>query len=94
MLEKGRILPGRLLMKEIKEDEKTESGLIYKPIAVVKQRTFVSEVVLVGDQLPTLDHKIQVGNKVLHSPNSFTNVDIEGEPFRLMDAQQALFVYH
>ena len=79
MIEKGRILPGRLLLREIKEDEKTESGLIYKPVAVVKQRTHVSEVVLVGDQLPYLDHKIQIGDRILHSPNSFTNVNIDGE---------------
>ena len=92
-IDKGRILPGRLLMREIPQEEKTESGLIYKPIAVVKQRTFVSEVVLVGDQLPSLDHKIQVGDKILHSPNCFTSVEIEGESFRLMDAQQALFIY-
>jgi len=80
-------------MREIPQEEKTESGLIYKPVAVVKQRTFLSEVVLVGDPLPNLEHKIQVGDKILHSPNSFTNVDIEGDAYRLMDAQQALFIY-
>ena len=93
MIEKGRILPGRLLMREIPQDEKTESGLIYKPVAVVKQRTHVGQVVLVGDQLPTLNHGIQVNDFVLHSPNSFTNVTIEGTEYRLMDAQQVLFIY-
>ena len=91
MIEKGRILPGRLLMKEVPQEEK--SGLIYRPVAVIKPKTFVSEVVLVGDPLPNLEHKIVIGDKILHSPNSFTNVDIENESFRLMDAQQALFIY-
>jgi co-chaperonin GroES (HSP10) len=92
-LEKGRILPGRLLMREIPESEKTESGLIFKPSLIVKQRTHVGEVVLVGDQLPTLDHNIQVGDRILHSPNAFTNVTIDNVEYRLMDAQQALFIY-
>ena len=93
MIEKGRILPGRLLVKEIKESEKTDSGLIFKPVAVVKQRTHVGEVVLVGDQLPVLDHKIQIGDKVLHSPNAFATVDIEGDSYRLLNAQDVLFIW-
>lgn len=92
-LESGRILPGRLLLKDVPQSEKTESGLIYKPTAVVKQRTFISEVVLVGKQLPSLDHEIKIGDKILHSPNSFTNVDIDGEPYRLMPAEQSLYIY-
>jgi len=91
MIEKGRILPGRILVKEIKEPEKT--GLIYKPVEVMKQRTHVGEVVLVGDHLPALDHGIQIGDKVLHSPNGFVTVDIEGEVFRLLNAHDVLFIY-
>jgi co-chaperonin GroES (HSP10) len=92
-LEKGRILPGRLLLKEVIESEKTESGLIFKPVAVVKQKTHVGQVVLVGEPLPTLKHGIVEGDFILHSPNSFTNVTIDGVELRLMDAQQALFIY-
>lgn len=92
-LEKGRILPGRLLLKEIPEDEKTSSGLLYKPVDVVKKKTFVSEVVMVGDPLPSLDHKICAGDRVLHSPNGFVSLELEGENYRLMNAADVLFIY-
>jgi len=91
-LEEGRILPGRLLLKEIPESDKTASGLLYKPVDIVKKKTFVSEVVMVGDPLPSLDHKIEVGNRVLHSPNGFVSLEIEGENFRLMNAADVLFI--
>ena len=93
MIDEGRVLPGRLLVREIKETEKTESGLIYKPVDIVKQRTCKGEVVVVGKQLPSLDHGIQVGDKVLHPPNGFVTVDIDNEPLRLLNAQDILFVY-
>ena len=93
MLDKGRILPSRLLVREIKQSEKTESGLIYKPVDIVKQRTHVGEVVLVGEHLPALNHGIQIGDKVLHSPNGFVTVEIDNESFRLLNAQDVLFIY-
>jgi co-chaperonin GroES (HSP10) len=40
MIDKGRILPLRVLLRPIKEEEKTSSGLIYKPIDVIKKKTF------------------------------------------------------
>lgn len=91
MIESGRILPGKLLLKPIKEEEK--QGLIFKPVDVMKVKTHAGEVVIVGDPLPTLDSKIQVADKVLHSPHSFVEVEIDGEQYRLLNIQDVLFIY-
>ena len=93
MIDKGRILPGKVLVKPIQESEKTESGLIYKPVDVVKQRTFVGKVVLVGDDLPTMKMVVAPGDSILHSPHSFAGVEIDGENYRLLNLQDILFIW-
>ena len=92
-LDQGRILPGLLLVKPIQEDERTQSGLLIKPVDIVKKRTYVGEVVLVGEELPSLNHKIAVGDKVLHPASAFITVEIGFEEYRLLKAADVLFIY-
>ena len=91
MLEKGRILPGKILIKEVKEKEKTTSGIIIAP--TVKPKTYVGEVVLVGEDTPAIKMVVKEGNKVLHSPHAFAAVDIEGTEYRLLNQSDVLFIW-
>jgi len=93
MLEKGRILPGKILVRPIKEEEKTASGLIYKPVDVVKKKSFAGEVVLVGQDLPNFPMVVKIGDTILHSPNAFATVEIDNEDFRLLNQGDVLFMW-
>jgi co-chaperonin GroES (HSP10) len=90
MIEKGRILPGKVLAKEIPPVEKV--GNIY--IAnTAKPSIVASEVVLVGDDLPAMKMPVSCGEKILHSPHGFVSVEIEGDKYRLLPATDILFIY-
>lgn len=93
MIDQGRILPLKVLVREVKESEKTESGLIIKPVDVIKKRTHVGEVVLVGEGTAEIPMTVNVGDKILHSPHSFVGVDIDGEELRLVNYQDILFIW-
>lgn len=96
MIDKGRILPLRVLLRPIKEEEKTSSGLIYKPIDVIKKKTFAGEVVVVGDgvylETPMKDI-VHINDKILHSPHSYTAVEVDNETLHLINIQDALFIW-
>jgi len=93
MLESGSILPLKLLLKEVKPPEKVGS-IIIAPQA--KQPTITGEIVLIGD-IPTNSiykkMKINIGDKVLHSPHSFVELEIEGTKYRLLNIQDCLFIW-
>ena len=90
MIEKGRILPGKVLAKEIPPVEKI--GNIY--IANIEKPSIVaSEVVLVGDDLPSMKMPVVPTEKIMHSPHGFVNVEIEGIKYRLLPATDILFIW-
>ena len=92
MLEKGRILDGRLLLRPVKEPETTASGLIYKaPIA--KPKNFTGEVVLVAPPLANSRVQVEVGNFVLMPPHAKVEVEIDNEPYFLVRQDDVLFIY-
>uniref|UniRef100_A0A6M3IKQ4 Putative chaperonin n=1 Tax=viral metagenome TaxID=1070528 RepID=A0A6M3IKQ4_9ZZZZ len=89
-LEAGRILPGKVLVKEIPPVEKIGSIIIAN---VAKPSMVAGEVVLVGDDLPAMKMQVSPRDKILHSPHSFVNVEIEGEKYRLLNMQEILFIW-
>ena len=92
MLEKGRILDGRVLLKPVKEPETTASGLIYRaPIA--KAKNFTGEVVLVAPPLANSRVQVEVGNFVLMPPHAKVEVEIENETFFLVRQDDILFIW-
>lgn len=93
MTETGRILPLKILVREVKPPEKVGS-IILAPLA--RQTTITGEVVLIGDIPQTgqfKDFKLGKGDKILHGPNSFVEVEIEGEKLRLLNIQDVLFIW-
>ena len=89
-LESGRVLPGKVLVKEIPPVEKIGSIIIAN---VAKPSTVAGEVVLVGDDLPTMKMPVAPKDRILHSPHSFVSVEIEGNKFRLLSVQDILFIW-
>ena len=92
MLEKGRILPGKVLVRPIKEEEK--QGLIYKPVDVIKVKTYAGEVVMVSEPLANLPVVLSVGDRIFHSPHSFVSVTVDNEELRLLNQNEILFIWH
>ena len=92
MLDKGRVLPLRCLVKEIKPPEK--KGSIIIPVDDTKNPTISGEVRVVGDLIGNFkDFKLDIGDKVLFGPNSFIRVMIEDEEYLLLNIQDILFIW-
>ena len=95
-LQKGFILPGKIVVKEIKKGERvTQSGII---IADVKKREPQSEgdVVLVGEGTAKDPMKVQVGMRVLFPPMSgqmFYLDDIGEEVFHLVPQSSVIWMW-
>uniref|UniRef100_A0A6M3LBJ9 Putative chaperonin n=1 Tax=viral metagenome TaxID=1070528 RepID=A0A6M3LBJ9_9ZZZZ len=92
MIEKGQILIGKLLVKEVPPVEKI--GSIYVG-EIAKPKTFVGEVVIITDPLPNTRTKepIVPGDMVLHSPHSYVGVTIDGIDYRLLNQADILFTW-
>jgi len=68
---RGKILPLLALAKETIPEEKTESGLLIKPVAVMQKSNITGEVIMVGESTESEKMYIQVGDKILFSPHAF-----------------------
>jgi len=90
MLDKGRILPLKVLVKEIEREEKV-GHIIIAPI--VKEPTIAGEVILVGDSTSTQKMVVEKGDNILHSPHSFVSVEIDGKDYRLLNQTDVLFIW-
>ena len=89
-------LADRVLIEPAPAEEKTASGLIYKPVDVIKKKTFAGEVVLVGEGVyldTPMKDIVHISDKILHSPHAFVAVDIDNETFHLVNIQDALFIW-
>ncbi len=92
-LESGRILPGRILVRPLEERKQTSSG-IYIPTDVIKPKTYAAKVLIVGESLPLMQMVVKKDDYILHSPNAFVSVTIEGEDLRLLNQQDVLFIWN
>lgn len=81
-------LGNRLLIKPIKEEEKTEGGIVLPDSA--KEKPMKAEVVAVGDGEDVKDLDIKVGDKVIYSKYSGTEIKIEDEEYIIIDAEDIL----
>jgi len=90
MLDSGRILPGKVLVKPIAQEEK--KGSIYIP-GNLKPKTFAGEVIIVGENTPNLPMVVKPGNKILHSPHSFVALEIGEIEYRLLNQNDVLWIW-
>jgi len=90
---KVRPLHDRILVKRVKEEEKTKGGIIIPDSA--KEKPAEGEVVSVGGGRKTEDGKVialdvKAGNRILFNKYAGTDIKIEGEDYLIMRAEDVL----
>ncbi|ANQ53190.1 molecular chaperone GroES [Thermosipho affectus] len=84
---KVKPLGSRLLIKPIQEEKRTEGGIVLPDTA--KEKPMKAEVVAVGN-LEDSDVDIVVGDKVIFSKYSGTEIKIEDEEYIIIDVEDIL----
>jgi chaperonin GroES len=93
-MEKGgaemKIVPlgDRVLIKPIKEEEKTEGGIVLPDSA--KEKPMKAEVIAVGEGEDVKDLDLKPGDKVIYSKYSGTEVKMDDEEYIIIDADDIL----
>jgi chaperonin GroES len=80
-------LGARVVTKEVEREQTTESGIVIPDTAQQKPQT--AEVVAVGEHE---DVKVSVGDVVVVRNYSGTEVEVDGEEHRIVDAEDILGV--
>ncbi|HDG62322.1 MAG: co-chaperone GroES [Thermotoga sp. 4484_232] len=75
----------RLLIKPIKEEKKTEGGIVLPDSA--KEKPMKAEVIAIGK---VEDIDLKVGDKVIFSKYAGTEIKIEDEDYIIIDASDIL----
>ncbi len=75
----------RLLIKPIKEEKKTEGGIVLPDSA--KEKPMKAEVIAIGK---VEDVDLKVGDKVIFSKYAGTEIKIEDEDYIIIDASDIL----
>ena len=79
-------LQDRVVVKLVEAEETTKGGIILT--AAAKEKPQVAEVVAVGPGIPEGDHKVvmevKVGDKVITSKYSGTEVKVDGEEYTIV----------
>jgi len=78
-------LEDRVLVKIVKEEEKTPSGIILPDVA--KEKPQIAEVVEVGDD-ETI--KVKKGDKVIFAKYSGTEIKVDGEDYLILSKSDIL----
>ncbi|ACK41371.1 MULTISPECIES: co-chaperone GroES [Dictyoglomus] len=82
-----KVLPleDRVLVKIVKEEEKTPSGIILPDVA--KEKPQIAEVIEVGDD-ETI--KVKKGDKIIFAKYSGTEIKIDGEDYLILSKADIL----
>ena len=87
-------LQDRMVVKLVEAEETTKSGIILTGAA--KEKPQVAEVVAVGPGIPEGDNKVvmevKVGDKVITSKYSGTEVKMDGEEYTIVKQSDILAV--
>ena len=80
----------RLVLKEYEKEEKTASGIVI-PSSAQEQPEY-AEVVAIGDAVMKKDKykDINVGDKVMYSKYSGTEIELDGEKYIIVEAKDIL----
>ncbi len=82
-----KILPleDRILVKVLREEEKTPSGIILPDVA--KEKPQIAEVIEVGDDESI---KVKRGDKIIFAKYSGTEIKIDGEDYLILNKSDIL----
>jgi chaperonin GroES len=84
---KFKPLGAQVVLKEVELEQTTESGIVLPDTAKEKPQT--AEVVAIGEHE---DVKVSVGDVVVARKYSGTEVELDGEEHRIVDAEDILGV--
>jgi len=87
---KGKVLPGKVLLKPQEAEEKTASGIIIPDSA--KEKPQRGTVVLVGDAKKDEPMVVKPGDVVFYGKYSGTELAIDGEDYLLLSQQDVLYI--
>ena len=91
-LDNARILPLKVLGREIKpKEKKLESGIILPDVK--KPSTMSAEVVMVGEGTKEIPMTVKVGDTILFTPMSAVRFQYEDEELMLLDQNSVLFMF-
>lgn len=79
----------RILVKLVKEEEKTAGGIIL-PGAVDKEKPSIGNVIAVGNDKELSE--IKVGQKVIYSKNSGTEIKDNDEKYLILNIEDVLAI--
>jgi chaperonin GroES len=85
-------LGDRVLVKPVKEEEVTASGIVL-PDTVDKEKKAEGEVVAVGTGEKVQKLSLNVGDRVLYGKYSGDEVDVEGEEFKILNHDDVLGLF-
>lgn len=83
-------LQDRVVIKMVEAEETTKSGIILAGSA--KEKPQVAEVVAVGPGKADVEMTVSVGDKVLTSKYSGTEVKVDGEEYTILKMEDILAV--
>ena len=87
---KGKILAGKILVKPMEAEEKTQSGIIIPDSA--KEKPQQGTVVLVGSDKKDEPMEVKVGDEVSYGRYSGTELQVDGEDYLLMSQTDVLYI--
>ena len=87
---KGKVLAGKVLVKPVAAETKTQSGIIIPDSA--KEKPLKGTVVLVGAAKKDEAVEVKVGDTVLYGKYSGTELQIDGEDYLLINQSDILYV--
>lgn len=88
-----RPLGDRLVIKKVEAEEKTKSGIVLPNSA--KEQPQIAEVLAVGPEITNDEKKkeeIKVGDKVIFSKYTGTEIKMDGEDYTILKLENVLAV--
>lgn len=87
-----KILPlaDQVLIKQVEPEKKTKSGIFLPENAKDEQTPMMAEILAVGTSPKIAKKGLKVGDWVIYSRYSGTEVDLDGEKFMLLAAKDIL----
>lgn len=80
----------RVVIKKFEAEEKTKSGIVLPGQA--QEKPLMAEVVAVGPGTKDIDMELKVGDKVIFSKYSGTEVKLDDEEYTIMNQSEILAV--
>ena len=87
---KGKVLAGKVLVKPVEAETKTQSGIIIPDSA--KEKPLKGTVVLVGAAKKDEQVEVKAGDVVLYGKYSGTELNIDGEDYLLINQSDVLYI--